>query len=155
MSFPADVSFCFVQIIQLINQIIYGNIYSDPGEGNAETLQQPQASQSLREGVLLLHRGGLASFRWVKYGRVFYVCYVKLQKLSVMRNYLWQLNISVTDRYVETLCFFRFRFDSTSAVRFDYWLQMSSSVLDIRNVRLICDKAVLVLWLGLGTEITW
>ncbi|XP_036958856.1 uncharacterized protein LOC119022273 [Acanthopagrus latus] len=55
------------KIIQLINQIIYGNIYSDPGEGNAETLQQPQASQSLREGVLLLHRGGLASFRWVKY----------------------------------------------------------------------------------------
>lgn len=55
------------KIIQLVNQIIYGNIYSDPEEGNAETGQQPQASQSLRKGVLLLHRGGLASFRWVKY----------------------------------------------------------------------------------------
>ncbi|XP_070766720.1 uncharacterized protein [Enoplosus armatus] len=55
------------KIVQLVNQIIYGNIYNDPEEGNAETRQQPQASQSLREGVLLLHRGGLASFRWVKY----------------------------------------------------------------------------------------
>lgn len=55
------------QMIQLVNRIIYGNIYSDPQEGNAETRQQPEASQSLREGVLLLHRGGLASFRWVKY----------------------------------------------------------------------------------------
>nr|XP_046253301.1 formin-like protein 13 [Scatophagus argus] len=55
------------KIIQLVNQIIYGNIYSDPEEGTAETLQQPPASRSLREGVLLLHRGGLASFRWVKY----------------------------------------------------------------------------------------
>ncbi|XP_040049664.2 uncharacterized protein LOC120829539 [Gasterosteus aculeatus] len=51
------------KIIQLVNQIIYGNIYSD----NGETLQQPEASQSLQEGVLLLHRGGLASFKWVKY----------------------------------------------------------------------------------------
>ncbi|XP_070695075.1 uncharacterized protein [Pempheris klunzingeri] len=55
------------KIMQLVNQIIYGNIYSDPEEVNAETHQQPQASLSLREGVLLLHRGGLASFRWVKY----------------------------------------------------------------------------------------
>ncbi|XP_022618790.1 formin-like protein 13 [Seriola dumerili] len=55
------------KIMQLVNQIIYGNIYRDPEEGNAETHQQPQATQSLREGVLLLHRGGLASFRWVKY----------------------------------------------------------------------------------------
>ncbi|XP_034029298.1 formin-like protein 13 [Thalassophryne amazonica] len=57
------------KIMQLVNQIIYGNIYSE-GEGeNAESKspQQPQASQSLREGVLLLHRGGLASFKWVKY----------------------------------------------------------------------------------------
>lgn len=52
--------FCCEQIMQLVGQIIYGNIYS------AETVSQPEAS--LREGVLLLHRGGLASFRWVKYG---------------------------------------------------------------------------------------
>lgn len=55
------------QIMQLVNQIIYGNIYSDPAEGNTKACKQPQVSQSLREGVLLLHRGGLASFRWVKY----------------------------------------------------------------------------------------
>ncbi|XP_053174031.1 uncharacterized protein LOC128357688 [Scomber japonicus] len=55
------------KMMQLVNQIIYGNIYEAPEEGNEETHQQPQASQSLREGVLLLHRGGLASFRWVKY----------------------------------------------------------------------------------------
>ncbi|KAM8863777.1 uncharacterized protein AB9W97_018430 isoform 2-T2 [Spinachia spinachia] len=51
------------KMIQLVNQIIYGNIYSD----EAETLRQPEASQRLQEGVLLLHRGGLASFKWVKY----------------------------------------------------------------------------------------
>ncbi|XP_068997946.1 uncharacterized protein [Embiotoca jacksoni] len=55
------------KIIQLVNQIIYGNIYSNHEEDDAETHQQPKASQSLREGVLLLHRGGLASFKWVKY----------------------------------------------------------------------------------------
>lgn len=55
------------QIMQLVNQIIYENIYSDPAEGNTKASKQPQTSQSLREGVLLLHRGGLASFRWVKY----------------------------------------------------------------------------------------
>uniref|UniRef100_A0A3B4ZKG1 Formin-like protein 6 n=1 Tax=Stegastes partitus TaxID=144197 RepID=A0A3B4ZKG1_9TELE len=55
------------KIMQLVNQIIYGNIYSSLDEDNAETHQLPQASRSLREGVLLLHRGGLASFKWVKY----------------------------------------------------------------------------------------
>ncbi|KAM6982012.1 uncharacterized protein LKV04_012709 [Tautogolabrus adspersus] len=55
------------KMMELVNKIIYGNIYSDSKEGNAEKSQQPQASQSLREGVLLLHRGGLASFKWVKY----------------------------------------------------------------------------------------
>lgn len=55
------------RIMQLVNQIIYGNIYSNPEEDNAETHHLPQASQSIREGVLLLHRGGLASFKWVKY----------------------------------------------------------------------------------------
>lgn len=54
------------QIIQLVDQIIYGNIYTDHEVGNAETPMQPQPSQSLREGMLLLHRGGLASFKWVK-----------------------------------------------------------------------------------------
>ncbi|KAM9855766.1 uncharacterized protein ACBR49_001938 isoform 2-T2 [Aulostomus maculatus] len=55
------------KMMQLVNEIIYGNIYSDSGEQGAEMNQQPQASQILLEGVLLLHRGGLASFKWVKY----------------------------------------------------------------------------------------
>ncbi|XP_029361871.1 formin-like protein 13 [Echeneis naucrates] len=55
------------KIMQLVNQIIYGNIYRSPEEGDAEAHQQRQPAQRLLEGVLLLHRGGLASFRWVKY----------------------------------------------------------------------------------------
>lgn len=67
------------QIMQLVNQIIYENIYGDPAEGNSKTCKQPLASHSLREGVLLLHRGGLASFRWVKYVSVL-CCVVLLQQ---------------------------------------------------------------------------
>nr|XP_057907431.1 uncharacterized protein LOC131104361 isoform X2 [Doryrhamphus excisus] len=55
------------KIMQLVNQIIYRNIYSHPEGGAVGAAQQPPPSPSLREGVLLLHRGGLASFRWVKY----------------------------------------------------------------------------------------
>ncbi|MEQ2284502.1 hypothetical protein AMECASPLE_022251 [Ameca splendens] len=55
------------KMMQLVNQIIHGNIYSDSEDENSESHQEPQASQSLKEGVLLLHRGGLASFKWVKY----------------------------------------------------------------------------------------
>ncbi|XP_061665725.1 uncharacterized protein LOC133495285 [Syngnathoides biaculeatus] len=55
------------KMMQLVNQIIYRNIYSHAEGTSAGTHQQPQASQTLREGVLMLHRGGLASFRWVKY----------------------------------------------------------------------------------------
>lgn len=55
------------KMMELVNKIIYGNIYSGPEEGSTETAQQPTASKSIREGILLLHRGGLASFRWVRY----------------------------------------------------------------------------------------
>ncbi|KAM4736743.1 uncharacterized protein FYW61_004408 [Anableps anableps] len=55
------------KMMQLVNQIIHGNIYSSSEDENSESQQEPQASQSLKEGVLLLHRGGLASFKWVKY----------------------------------------------------------------------------------------
>ncbi|PWA31832.1 hypothetical protein CCH79_00006398, partial [Gambusia affinis] len=55
------------KMMQLVNQIIHGNIYNSFESENSESQQQPQASQSLKEGVLLLHRGGLASFKWVKY----------------------------------------------------------------------------------------
>lgn len=55
------------KMMELVNKIIYGNIYSGPEEGSTETAQQSTASKSIREGILLLHRGGLASFRWVRY----------------------------------------------------------------------------------------
>ncbi|KAJ3586437.1 hypothetical protein NHX12_012835 [Muraenolepis orangiensis] len=56
------------KIMQLVNQIIYGNIYSQPVEVTSEGHpESPTPSQSILEGVLLLHRGGLASFKWVKY----------------------------------------------------------------------------------------
>ncbi|KAG7274587.1 hypothetical protein CRUP_029228 [Coryphaenoides rupestris] len=57
-----------LQMMQLVNQVIYGNIYSQPVEVSSETHpQSPTPSQSILEGPLLLHRGGLASFKWVKY----------------------------------------------------------------------------------------
>lgn len=57
----------FEQMMELVNKIIYNNIYNDHGEENAESQEQSQAPQSIREGMLLLHRGGLASFKWMKY----------------------------------------------------------------------------------------
>ncbi|RVE71040.1 hypothetical protein OJAV_G00070130 [Oryzias javanicus] len=55
------------KIMQLVNQIIYENIYIDPEEDDAESSHSSPESRSLRDGMLLLHRGGLASFKWVKY----------------------------------------------------------------------------------------
>uniref|UniRef100_A0A3Q3K036 FH2 domain-containing protein n=1 Tax=Monopterus albus TaxID=43700 RepID=A0A3Q3K036_MONAL len=55
------------KMMQLVNRIIYKNIYSDLKGEDSEARTQPQTSSSLRDGVLLIHRGGLASFRWVKY----------------------------------------------------------------------------------------
>ncbi|KAF7209212.1 formin-E [Nothobranchius furzeri] len=55
------------KMMELVNQIIYGNIYSEPADNSAARDVKPQAPQSLCEGILLLHRGGLASLKWVKY----------------------------------------------------------------------------------------
>ncbi|XP_041700986.1 protein diaphanous homolog 1-like [Coregonus clupeaformis] len=57
------------KIMQLANKIIYRNIYVLPVEGSEDTFEQPlpPAPKSLREGLLFLQRGGLASFKWVKY----------------------------------------------------------------------------------------
>ncbi|XP_056441660.1 uncharacterized protein LOC130379063 [Gadus chalcogrammus] len=56
------------KMMQLVNQIIYGNIYCPPVEVMSEAHpQSPTPSKCILEGVLLLHRGGLASFKWVKY----------------------------------------------------------------------------------------
>lgn len=75
--------------MQLVGQIIYSNIYSAPAGGSAETGKEPQAS--LREGVLLLHRGGLASCRWVKYG------WVHEQTSTTHRRLVANVGASFTD----------------------------------------------------------
>ncbi|XP_050952739.1 uncharacterized protein LOC127154901 [Labeo rohita] len=57
------------QIMELVNQVIYSNIYSplENGSVERETLQLPPTPNNLKEGHLLLQRGGLASFKWKKY----------------------------------------------------------------------------------------
>ncbi|KAL1250413.1 hypothetical protein QQF64_021418, partial [Cirrhinus molitorella] len=57
------------QIMELVNQVIYSNIYSplDNGSVERETLSLPPTPDNLKEGHLLLQRGGLASFKWKKY----------------------------------------------------------------------------------------
>ncbi|KAI1897115.1 hypothetical protein AGOR_G00079800 [Albula goreensis] len=57
------------KITQLLNQVIHGNIYEVPVYPSPG-VQEPSPStgtDSLREGQLYLQRGGLASFRWVKF----------------------------------------------------------------------------------------
>lgn len=54
--------------MQLVNQIIYSNIYSFPVESlDVATPNAPP--ENLKEGHLLLQRGGLASFKWKRYER--------------------------------------------------------------------------------------
>ncbi|KAL1020596.1 hypothetical protein UPYG_G00002190 [Umbra pygmaea] len=57
------------KMVQLINKIIYRNIYSHPLECSDDTYEQPtsEETRSLKEGLLSMQRGGLASFKWVKY----------------------------------------------------------------------------------------
>ncbi|XP_066528405.1 uncharacterized protein [Hoplias malabaricus] len=53
------------KILELINQIIYRNIY--PVDTHEEPNQPPASPKTLHEGQLLLQRGGLASCKWKKY----------------------------------------------------------------------------------------
>ncbi|XP_016310071.1 formin-J-like [Sinocyclocheilus anshuiensis] len=58
------------QIMQLVNQVIYSNIYSPLVNGNSvemRTSHLPPTPDNLKEGHLLLQRGGLASFKWKTY----------------------------------------------------------------------------------------
>ncbi|KAJ8016946.1 hypothetical protein DPEC_G00012630 [Dallia pectoralis] len=57
------------KIMQLMNKIIYKNINNTSLEDHEETyeLLLPEPPISLKEGLLFLQRGGLASFKWVKY----------------------------------------------------------------------------------------
>ncbi|XP_051517827.1 uncharacterized protein LOC127419985 [Myxocyprinus asiaticus] len=55
------------KIMQLVNQIIYRNIYSPAVDRSMEMENPHLALESIKEGRLLLQRGGLASFKWKKY----------------------------------------------------------------------------------------
>ncbi|XP_077074982.1 uncharacterized protein LOC143725957 [Siphateles boraxobius] len=55
------------RIMLLVNQIIYSNIYSPPVNGSVERKSSHLPPDNLKEGQLLLQRGGLASFKWKKY----------------------------------------------------------------------------------------
>ncbi|KAJ8369838.1 hypothetical protein SKAU_G00098660 [Synaphobranchus kaupii] len=55
------------KIMQLVHKIIHGNIYEVPVHASAEESKPAPVTESLREGQLYLQRGGLASFRWVKF----------------------------------------------------------------------------------------
>nr|XP_015220046.1 PREDICTED: formin-like protein 13 isoform X1 [Lepisosteus oculatus] len=60
-------------IMQLVNTIIYSNIYDFPIPPNSDTYEQPATSNTIREGPLDLQRGGLASVTWVR-------CMARLQE---------------------------------------------------------------------------
>ncbi|KAG7472064.1 hypothetical protein MATL_G00104550 [Megalops atlanticus] len=55
------------KIMQLIHKIIYGNIYEVPEPASSEACKQTPVNHSIRQGQLYLQKGGLASFRWVKF----------------------------------------------------------------------------------------
>ncbi|XP_029580221.1 uncharacterized protein LOC115168813 [Salmo trutta] len=55
------------KMMQFVNKIVYRNVYSHPLEGSEEKCERPPAPKTLMEGLLFLQRGGLASFKWVKY----------------------------------------------------------------------------------------
>ncbi|XP_056589332.1 formin-H [Triplophysa dalaica] len=55
------------RIMQLVNQIIYNNIYSLPVDTSLEVETPNGPPEHLKEEHLLLQRGGLASFKWKKY----------------------------------------------------------------------------------------
>ncbi|XP_060749446.1 uncharacterized protein LOC132861857 isoform X3 [Tachysurus vachellii] len=64
------------KILELINQIIYRN--TQPVDIYAKIEKQPVSPKCLREGQLLLQRGGLASFKWKKYEAHLYTGHLTL-----------------------------------------------------------------------------
>ncbi|XP_063065355.1 uncharacterized protein LOC134457323 [Engraulis encrasicolus] len=55
------------KILQLVSQIIQSNIYSQAAEHPEEPYGATPAPERLRQGPLLLQKGGLASFKWKRY----------------------------------------------------------------------------------------
>ncbi|MGH0183897.1 UNVERIFIED_CONTAM: hypothetical protein FKN15_018952 [Acipenser sinensis] len=55
------------KIMQLVNKVIYNNIYVLPTQVSSAVYEEPPKSGIIREGQLDLERGELASVKWVKY----------------------------------------------------------------------------------------
>ncbi|MBN3319555.1 FH13 protein, partial [Atractosteus spatula] len=72
-------------IMQLVNSIIYSNIYDFPIPPNSDTYEQPTTSNTIREGPLDLQRGGLASVTWVR-------CMARLQEGELVLSPVGQDN---------------------------------------------------------------
>ncbi|XP_031421399.2 protein diaphanous homolog 1-like [Clupea harengus] len=53
-------------MLQLVGQIIHSNIYIQPA-GPPEEYRVPPVPKTLRQGQLLLQKGGMASFKWKRY----------------------------------------------------------------------------------------
>ncbi|KAG2461402.1 CBLN4 protein, partial [Polypterus senegalus] len=55
------------KIIELINKIIFDNIYSMPEQENETVYEVPTRTGVLCDGLLDLEKGGLASIKWVRF----------------------------------------------------------------------------------------
>ncbi|XP_062397032.1 formin-H [Sardina pilchardus] len=55
------------KILQLVSQIIHSNIYSQSADRPEDVYHMIPAPKSLRQGQLLLQKGGMASFKWRRY----------------------------------------------------------------------------------------
>ncbi|XP_076131684.1 uncharacterized protein LOC143114109 [Alosa pseudoharengus] len=55
------------KMLQLVSQIIHSNIYSQSADRLEDVYQMPPEPKSLRQGQLLLQKGGMASFKWKRY----------------------------------------------------------------------------------------
>ncbi|XP_048098160.1 formin-like protein 6 isoform X2 [Alosa alosa] len=55
------------KMLQLVSQIIHSNIYSQSADRLEDVYQMPPDPKSLRQGQLLLQKGGMASFKWKRY----------------------------------------------------------------------------------------
>ncbi|XP_056306021.1 uncharacterized protein LOC130217833 isoform X2 [Danio aesculapii] len=89
------------KITQLVNQIIYNNIYSPPVNGTVDVETSNLPPDNVKEGHLLLQRGGLASFKWKKYEAHLQTGQLTLYPIAhqpassnadISSEYLWQIS---------------------------------------------------------------
>ncbi|XP_043945977.1 formin-like protein 13 [Protopterus annectens] len=75
-------------IIQLANKIIQNNIYASPVQQGSVFYGTPVKADVLREGMLLMQKGGLASVKWIRY-----FAQLREGELSLQNNGLSESNI--------------------------------------------------------------